>query len=163
MIKLTVEKEQKLAAMLAAWILRKGAKRLGPKAKARLATKVGTCVDNVQYHWERYKREHFKKVRWAILPSNDLFCEKKISQASSAVPAPAEEVKQNISWKTWKDKKLPCVNRSKRNGKEVFDHKCDGIIYDGWPAARAALLLLSDHELIGLSQVLLLARLRDDN
>ena len=75
MLKLTAEKEQKLDAMLAAWILRKRAKRLGPKQKARLATKVGTCVDNVQYHWERYKRKHFKKVRWAILPSNDLFCE----------------------------------------------------------------------------------------
>ena len=76
MLKLTAEKEQKLDAMLAAWILRKRAKRLGPKQKARLATKVGTCVDNVQYHWERYKRKHFKKVRWAILSSNDLFCEK---------------------------------------------------------------------------------------
>ena len=62
MLKLTVEKEQKLDAMLAAWI-RKGAKRLGPKAKARLATKVGTCADNVQYHWLRYKRRHLKKVR----------------------------------------------------------------------------------------------------
>ena len=63
MLKLTAEKEQKLDAMLAAWILRKRAKRLGPKQKARLATKVGTCVDNVQYHWERYKRKNFKKVR----------------------------------------------------------------------------------------------------
>ena len=89
------------------------------------------------------------------------FVNKIFPQASSAVPA--EEVKQNISWKTWKDKKLPCVNRTKRNGKEVFDHKCDNTFYYGWPAARAALLLLSDHELIGLSQVLLLARLRDDN
>ena len=80
MLKLTAEKEQKLDAMLAAWILRKRAKRLGPKQKARLATKVGTCVDNVQYHWERYKRKHFKKVRWAILPSNDLFCECFFSQ-----------------------------------------------------------------------------------
>ena len=79
------------------------------------------------------------------------FVNKIFPQASSAVPA--EEVKQNISWKAWKNKKPPCLNRTKRNGKEVFDHKCDGIIYDGWPAARAALLLLSDHELIGLSQV----------
>ena len=84
------------------------------------------------------------------------FVNKIFPQASSAVPA--EEVKQNISWKTWKDKKLPCVNRTKRNGKEVFDHKCDNTFYYGWPAARAALLLLSDHELPGLSQVLLWAR-----
>ena len=85
------------------------------------------------------------------------------SQAPSAVPVPAEEAKQNISWKTWKNKKPPCVNRTKRNGKEVIDHKCDNTSYDGWPAVRAALLLLSDHELIGLSQVLLLARLCDNN
>ena len=71
--------------------------------------------------------------------------------------------RQNISWKTWKNKVPPCVNRTKRNGKEVFDHKCDNTSYDGWPAVRAALLLLSDHELIGLSQVLLLARLCDSN
>ena len=62
MIKLSAEKEQQLTAMLATRI-RKGAKRLGPKAKARLATKVGTCADNVQYHWLRYKRRHLKKVR----------------------------------------------------------------------------------------------------
>ena len=89
------------------------------------------------------------------------FVNKIFPQASSAVPA--EEVKQNISWKAWKNKKPPCLNRTKRNGKEVFDHKCDNTFYYGWPAARAALLLLSDHELIGLSQVLLLARLCDDN
>ena len=82
---------------------------------------------------------------------------KKFSQAPSAVPAPAEEVKQNISWKTWKNKKPPCVNRTKRNGKEVFDHKCDNTTYDGWPTARAA-LLLSDHEFTGLSQVILVTR-----
>ena len=90
-----------------------------------------------------------------------MFCEQNFSQASSAVPA--EEVKQNISWKTWKNKKPPCVNRTNRNGKEVFDHKCDNTTYDGWPAARAALLLLSDHELTGLSKVLLLARGCDNN
>ena len=78
------------------------------------------------------------------------------------MPAPAEDVKQNISWKTWKNKKPPCVNRTKRNGKEVFDHKCDNTTYDGWPTARAA-LLLSDHELTGLSKVLLLARGCDNN
>ena len=89
------------------------------------------------------------------------FANKIFPQASSAVPA--EEVKQNISWKTWKNKVPPCVNRTKRNGKEVFDHKCDSTSYDGWPAIRAALLLLSDHELVGLSQVLLLARLCDSN
>ena len=81
MVKLSAEKEHKLDAMFAAWILRKRAskraKRLGSKQKAKLATQVGTSVDNVQYHWERYKRKHFKKVRWAILPSNDMFCEKK--------------------------------------------------------------------------------------
>ena len=91
------------------------------------------------------------------------FVNKIFPQASSAVPAPAEEAKQNISWKTWKNKKPPCVNRTKRNGKEVFDHKCDNTSYDGWPAARAALLLLSDHELTGLSKVLLLARGCDNN
>ena len=94
------------------------------------------------------------------------FVNKIFPQASSAVPA--EEVKQNISWKAWKNKVPPCVNRTKRNGKEVFDHKCDStgnqvISYHGWPAMRAALLLLSDHELVGLSQVLLLARLCDSN
>ena len=55
------------------------------------------------------------------------------------------------------------MNRTKRNGKEVFDHKCDNTTYDGWPAARAALLLLSDHEITGLSKVLLLARGCDNN
>ena len=75
MVKLSAEKEHKLDAMFAAWILRKRAKRLGSKQKAKLATQVGTSIDNIQYHWERYKRKHFKKVRWAILPSNDLFCE----------------------------------------------------------------------------------------
>ena len=55
------------------------------------------------------------------------------------------------------------MNRTKRNGKEVFDHKCDSTSYHGWPAMRAALLLLDDHELVGLSQVLLLARLCDSN
>ena len=75
MVKLSAEKEHKLDAMFAARILRKRAKRLGSKQKAKLATQIGTSVDNVQYHWERYKRKHFKKVRWAILPSNDLFCE----------------------------------------------------------------------------------------
>ena len=155
MLKLTVEKEQKLDAMLAAWI-RKGAKRLGPKAKARLATKVGTCADNVQYHWQRYKKRYLKKVRKTILTVNALFCEHFFSQASSVQIVPAV---QNISWKN----KPSCVTRTKRNGKEVFDHKCDNTTYDGWPAARAALLLLSDHELPGLSQVLLWARLCDHN
>ena len=86
---MSAEKEHKLDAMFAAWILRKRAKRLGPKQKARLATKVGTCVDNVQYHWERYKRKHFKKVRWAILPSNDLFCEKKIFSGIECSASPS--------------------------------------------------------------------------
>ena len=54
------------------------------------------------------------------------------------------------------------MTRTKRNGKEVFDHKCDNTTYDGWPTARAA-LLLSDHELTGLSKVLLLARGCDNN
>ena len=80
-------------------------------------------------------------------------------QAPSVVPAPAEKAKQNISWK---NKKPPCVTRTKRNGKEVFDHKCDSTTYDGWPTARAA-LLLSDHELTGLSKVFLLARGCDNN
>ena len=75
------------------------------------------------------------------------------------MPAPAEKAAQNISWKN----KPSCVTRTKRNGKEVFDHKCDNTTYDGWPAARAALLLLSDHELTGLSKVLLLARQCDNN
>ena len=75
MLKLSVEKEQKLAALLDAWIVRKGGKRLGPKEKARLATKVGTCADNVQYHWQRYKKRYLKKVRKAILTVNFLFCE----------------------------------------------------------------------------------------
>ena len=60
---MSAEKERKLDAMFAAWILRKRAKRLGSKQKAKLATQVGTSVDNVQYHWECYKRKHFKKVR----------------------------------------------------------------------------------------------------
>ena len=63
MIKLTVEKEQQLTAMLAAWILPKGAKRLGKREKTRIATKVGISVDNVQYHWLRYKRRYLTKVR----------------------------------------------------------------------------------------------------
>ena len=75
MLKLSVEKEQKLAALLDAWIVRKGGKRLGPKEKARLATKVGTCVDNVQYHWQRYKKRYLEKVRKTILTVNALFCE----------------------------------------------------------------------------------------
>ena len=75
---MSAEKEHKLDAKFAARILRKRAKRMGSKQKAKLAAQVGTSVDNVQYHWERYKRKHFKKVRWAILFSNDLFCEKKI-------------------------------------------------------------------------------------
>ena len=60
---MSAEKEHKLDAMFAAWILRKRAKRLGSKQKAKLATQAGTSVDNVQYHWECYKRKHFKKVR----------------------------------------------------------------------------------------------------
>ena len=93
------------------------------------------------------------------MTSNDLFCEHFFSQAPSVVPAPAEKAAQNISWKN----KPSCVTRTKRNWKEVFDHKCDNTTYDGWPAARAALLLLSDHELTGLSKVLLLARGCDNN
>ena len=58
---MSAEKEHKLDAMFAAWILRKRAKRLGSKQK--VATQVGTSVDNVQYHWECYKRKHFRKVR----------------------------------------------------------------------------------------------------
>ena len=60
---MSAEKEHKLDAMFAAWILRKRAKRLGSKQKAKLAAQVGTSVDNVQYYWECYKRKHFKKVR----------------------------------------------------------------------------------------------------
>ena len=60
MLKLSVEKEQKLAALLDEWIVRKGGKRLGSKEKARLAAKVGTCTDNVQYHWQRYKKRYLK-------------------------------------------------------------------------------------------------------
>ena len=63
MYKLTFAKQQQLAAMLAARILRKGAKRLGKGEKARFATKVGISVDNVQYHWLRYKRRYLTKVR----------------------------------------------------------------------------------------------------
>ena len=53
------------------------------------------------------------------------------------------------------------MNRTKRSGKEVFDHQCDStgnqvISYYGWPAMRDALLLLNDHELVGLSKVFLL-------
>ena len=75
MLKLSVEKEQKLAALLDEWIVRKGGKRLGSKEKARLAAKVGTCADNVQYHWQRYKKRYLKKVRKTILTVNALFCE----------------------------------------------------------------------------------------
>ena len=91
----------------------------------------------------------------AILPSNDLFCEHFFPQAPSVpiVPAPAEKAAHNISWKN----KPSCVTRTKRNGKEVFDHKCDNTSYDGWPTARAA-LLLSDHKFTGLSQVILVTR-----
>ena len=85
------------------------------------------------------------------MSSNDIFCEQNFPQAS----------RQNISWKAWKDKVPPCVNRTKRYGKEVFDHKGDStgnqvISYYGWPAMRDALLLLSDHGLVGLSKVFLL-------
>ena len=75
MLKLSVEKEQKLAALLDEWIVRKGGKRLGPKEKARLAAKIGTCADNVQYHWQRYKKRYLEKVRKTILTVNALFCE----------------------------------------------------------------------------------------
>ena len=85
-----------------------------------------------------------------------MVCEQNFLQASSAVPT--EEVKQNISWEAWKNKVPRCLKRTKRDGKQVFEHKCDNTFYYGWPAARAALLLLSDHELPGLSQVLLWAR-----
>ena len=86
-----------------------------------------------------------------VLSSNGIFCEQNFPQAK----------RQNISWKAWKDKVPRCVNRTKRYGKEVFDHKCDStgnqvISYYGWPAMRDALLLLSDHKLVGLSKVLLL-------
>ena len=63
MLKLSAEKEQQLTAMLATRILKKGATRLGKKEKARFATKVGICVDNVQYHWLRYKKRYLTKVR----------------------------------------------------------------------------------------------------
>ena len=69
------------------------------------------------------------------------------------VPAPAEKAAQNISWKN----KPSCVIRTKRKGKEVFDHRCDNTTYDGWPAARDA-LLLSGHEFPDLSQVILVTR-----
>ena len=69
------------------------------------------------------------------------------------MPAPAEKAAQNISWKT----KPSCVVRTKREGKEVFDHRCDNTTYDGWPTARAA-LLLSGHEFTDLSQVILVTR-----
>ena len=76
---MSAEKEHKLDAKFAARILRKRAKRMGSKQKAKLAAQVGTSVDNVQYYWECYKRKHFKKVRWAILPSNVMVCEQNFS------------------------------------------------------------------------------------
>ena len=79
MLKLSVEKEQKLAALLDEWIVRKGGKRLGSKEKARLAAKVGTCADNVQYHWQRYKKRYLEKVRKTILTVNALFYEHFLS------------------------------------------------------------------------------------
>ena len=60
---MSAEKGRELDAVFATWVVRKRAKRLGSKQKAKLATQVGTSVDNVQYHWECYKRKHFKKVR----------------------------------------------------------------------------------------------------
>ena len=149
MIKLSAEKEQQLTAMLATRILKKGATRLGKKEKARFATKVGICVDNVQYRWMCYKRSYLTKVRQFCLLMTFF------PQAPSVpiVPAPAEKAAHNISWKN----KPSCVTRTKRNGKEVFDHKCDNTSYDGWPTARAA-LLLSDHKFTGLSQVILVTR-----
>ena len=155
---MSVEKGRELDEVFATWVVGKKAKRLGPKQKATLAIQVGTSAENIQDYWQCYRQKHFRKVGWAILSSNDIFCEQNFPQAS----------RQNISWKAWKNKVPPCVNRTKRNGKEVFDHKCDStgnqvISYHGWPAMRAALLLLSDHELVGLSQVLLLARLCDSN
>ena len=63
MLKLSAEKEQQLTAMLATRILKKGVTRLGKKEKARFATKVGICVDNVQYRWMCYKRSYLTKVR----------------------------------------------------------------------------------------------------
>ena len=60
---------------------------------------------------------------------------------------------KRFSWKN----KPSCVIRTKRKGKEVFDHRCDNTTYDGWPAARDA-LLLSGHEFPDLSQVVLVTR-----
>ena len=60
---MSAEKGRELDAVFATWIVGKRAKRLGSKQKANLATQVGTSVENVQYHWECYKRKHFKKVR----------------------------------------------------------------------------------------------------
>ena len=76
---MSAEKGRELDAVFATWIVGKRAKRLGSKQKANLATQVGTSVENVQYYWECYKRKHFRKVRWAILSSNDIFCEQNFS------------------------------------------------------------------------------------
>ena len=60
---------------------------------------------------------------------------------------------KRFSWKN----KPSCVIRTKRKGKEVFDHRCDNTTYDGRPVARDA-LLLSGHEFPDLSQVILVTR-----
>ena len=60
---MSAEKGRELDAVFATWVVRKRAKRLGSKQKAKLATQVGTSVTNVQYYWECYKRKHFRKVR----------------------------------------------------------------------------------------------------
>ena len=148
---MSAEKGRALDAVFGTWTVGKKAKRLSSKQKDHLASQVDTSVENIQDYWLCYRRKYFKKVKRTVLFFNGILCEQNFSQAK----------RQNISWKACKDKVPRCVNRTKRNGKEIFDHKCDStgnqvISYYGWPAMRDALLLLNDHGLVGLSKVFLL-------
>ena len=148
---MSVEKGRELDEVFAPWVVGNKAKRLGPKQKDHLASQVGTSVENIQDYWLCYRRKYLKKVKRTVLFSIGILCEHNFPQAK----------RQNISWTAWKDKVPRCVNRTKRNGKEIFDHNCEStgnqvISYYGWPAMRDALLLLSDHGLVGLFKVFLL-------
>ena len=148
---MSVEKGRALDAVFATLTVDEKAKRLSSKMKAHLASQVDTSVENIQDYWLCYRRKYLKKVKRTVLFSIGILCEQNFPQAK----------RQNISWTAWKDKVPRCVNRTKRNGKEIFDHKCDStgnqvISYYGWPAMRDALLLLNDHEIVGLSKVFLL-------
>ena len=46
---MSAEKGRELDAVFATWAVRKRAKRLGSKQKAKLTDQVGTSVDSVQY------------------------------------------------------------------------------------------------------------------